>query len=162
MALKQALFLAKPPTVIYKDLHYFSYSAFILWELYQTSVMSYGNRGGSYGGGYNRYGGERRGSDGPKPVEVGKVYDVEVTETSRQGDGIARVQGFVIFVKGSKPGQKVKVKIASVGPRFATGQVATESSSAEQPKTEEVPQVTEKEKPELQDYKSTEESKPTE
>ena len=45
---------------------------------------------------------------GPKPVEVGKEYDVEVTELSRRGDGVAKVQGFVIFVQGAKVGQKVK------------------------------------------------------
>ncbi|MGB8163047.1 MAG: TRAM domain-containing protein, partial [Nitrososphaeraceae archaeon] len=28
---------------------------------------------------------------GPKPVEVGKEYDVQITELSRKGDGIARV-----------------------------------------------------------------------
>jgi len=57
---------------------------------------------------------------GPKPVEEGKEYDVDVTEISRKGDGIARVQGFVIFVKGGKVGDKCKVRIESVGPRFAT------------------------------------------
>lgn len=45
-------------------------------------------------GGGNRFGG---GVSGPKPVETGKEYDVQITETSRRGDGIARVQGFVIF-----------------------------------------------------------------
>ncbi len=78
--------------------------------------MSYGERRGG-GGGF-----ERRGFGGPKPVEEGKEYDVEVTEVSRQGDGIARVQGFVIFVKGGKVGDKCKVKITSVGPRFAVGE----------------------------------------
>jgi hypothetical protein len=34
-----------------------------------------------------------RGSHTTRPVEVGKEYEVDVTETSRQGDGIARVQG---------------------------------------------------------------------
>ncbi len=66
-----------------------------------------------------------RGSSGPKPVEVGKEYDVEVTEVSRQGDGIARVQGFVVFVKNGKVGQKVKVKIDQVGNRFATATVVS-------------------------------------
>ncbi len=74
--------------------------------------MSYGQR---RGGGFNR-------SFGPKPVEVGKEYDVEVTEVSRKGDGIARIQGFVIFVKGGNVGDKIKVKIISVGSRFATAE----------------------------------------
>jgi predicted RNA-binding protein with TRAM domain len=60
---------------------------------------------------------------GPKPVEVGKEYDVEVTELSRRGDGVAKVQGFVIFVQGAKVGQKVKIKVDRVGPRFASASV---------------------------------------
>jgi predicted RNA-binding protein with TRAM domain len=77
--------------------------------------MSYGERRG--GSSF-----ERRGFGGPKPVEEGKEYDVDVTEVSRRGDGIARIQGFVIFVKGGKVGEKTKVKIVSVGPRFATAE----------------------------------------
>ena len=56
--------------------------------------MSYGRDSG-YGRGRGRsYGGSRgfnRGSSAPKPVEVGKEYEVDITEISRQGDGIARV-----------------------------------------------------------------------
>jgi len=82
--------------------------------------MSYGRgSGGDDSRDFNR------GSTGPKPVEVGKEYDVEVTEVSRQGDGIARVQGFVVFVKNGKVGQKVKVKIDQVGNRFATATVVS-------------------------------------
>jgi predicted RNA-binding protein with TRAM domain len=78
--------------------------------------MSYGERRDDRGG----FG--RGGFGGPKPVEEGKEYDVEVTEVSRKGDGIARIQGFVIFVKEGKVGEKTKVKIVSVGPRFATAE----------------------------------------
>ena len=28
---------------------------------------------------------------GSKPVEVGKGYNIQITETSRKGDGIARI-----------------------------------------------------------------------
>ena len=68
---------------------------------------------------------------GPKPVEVGKEYDVEVTELSRRGDGVAKVQGFVIFVQGAKVGQKVKIKVDRVGPRFASASVVGASSTSE-------------------------------
>jgi predicted RNA-binding protein with TRAM domain len=86
--------------------------------------MSYG-RDSSYGHGSGRsYGGGGRrsfdrGSPAPKPVEVGKQYEVEVTEISRKGDGIARVQGFVVFVENGKVGNKVKVKVTEVADRFA-------------------------------------------
>jgi predicted RNA-binding protein with TRAM domain len=75
-------------------------------------------RGRSYGGDGNR--GFNRGSHTPKPVEVGKEYEVDITEISRQGDGIAKVQGFVIFVKNGKVKQNLKVKVEQVGNRFAT------------------------------------------
>ena len=80
--------------------------------------MSYGERRGGGGPG-GRFGG----NFGPKPVETGKEYDVQITEVSRQGDGIARIQGFVIFVKGGKPGQTAKVKVTNVGARFATAEL---------------------------------------
>ena len=58
-----------------------------------------------------------------KPVEEGKEYELDIKETSRRGDGVARIEGFVVFIPQTKPGDHVKVKINSVGPRFATGVV---------------------------------------
>jgi len=98
------------------------------------ATMSY-NEGGFGEGSDNRgYGGNRgncggrRFDDRPKPVETGKEYDVSITEISRKGDGIARVDGFVIFVKGGQVGQNTKVKVTQVGGRFATAEVIGEGS----------------------------------
>ncbi|MGB7633671.1 MAG: TRAM domain-containing protein, partial [Nitrososphaeraceae archaeon] len=44
---------------------------------------------------YSTHGGFNKGSPIQKPVEVGKQYEVDVTEISRKGDGIAKIQGFV-------------------------------------------------------------------
>jgi predicted RNA-binding protein with TRAM domain len=72
----------------------------------------------------------------PKPVEVGKEYDVTISEISRRGDGIAKIDGFVIFVAGAKQGWQGKVKVTQVANRFATGTVvggaegSSESSEA--------------------------------
>ena len=63
---------------------------------------------------------------GPTAVlEVGKEYEVEITQISRQGDGVARMQGFMVFVKNAKVGQKVKVKVEKVGNRYATATMAS-------------------------------------
>ncbi len=69
-------------------------------------------------------------SFGPKPVETGKEYDVQITEISRKGDGIARIQGFVIFVKGGKVGQNAKIRISQIGPRFATAEIIDGSTAS--------------------------------
>lgn len=96
------------------------------------ATMSYNDGGfGRSNRGYGRdrgYGGNRRFDDGPKPVETGKEYDVSITEISRKGDGIARVEGFVIFVKNGKAGQNAKIKITQVGGRFASGEIVESSS----------------------------------
>jgi predicted RNA-binding protein with TRAM domain len=100
--------------------------------------MSYGRSRDSRGNGGNRglgFGGGRP-PMGPKPVEVGKEYDVEVTELSRRGDGVAKVQGFVIFVQGAKVGQKVKIKVDRVGPRFASASVVGAGSASAAPAAE--------------------------
>lgn len=97
--------------------------------------MSYGNRSRYDRGGYvgGRGYGSSSMSQGPKPVEIGKEYDVEIAELSRRGDGLAKIQGFVVFVKGSKVGDKVKIKVETVGPRFATATVvATATARAEE------------------------------
>ncbi len=115
--------------------------------------MSY--RRGRFGGG-GRFG-------GPKPVETGKEYDVQVTEISRKGDGVARIQGFIIFVKGGRVGQKTRVRVMHVGDRFATAETISggREHQAQRESTDEAkdvvgPSVGEEQKPELQDYKSSE------
>ena len=57
----------------------------------------------------------------PAPVEVGKEYDVSIEDIAREGDGIARVEGFVIFVADAKVGDSVRIKIDKVMRRFAVG-----------------------------------------
>jgi predicted RNA-binding protein with TRAM domain len=85
--------------------------------------MSFGQRGGGYGsrGGF----GSRESSFKPKPVEVGKEYDVTISDISRRGDGIAKIDGFVIFVAGGKQGQSARIKVTQVSNRYAMGTVVT-------------------------------------
>ena len=93
---------------------------------------NYGRGGGS--GGFRSF--------KPKPVEVGKEYDVTISEISRRGDGIAKVDGFVIFVAGAKQGWQGKIKVTQVANRFATGAVVggsegmSASSGGESPASE--------------------------
>ena len=65
--------------------------------------------------------------DFPKPVEIGKEYDVEIQETSRRGEGITRIEGLVVFVPNTKPGDKVRIKVTNVGGRFAEAEVIGEA-----------------------------------
>ena len=63
-----------------------------------------------------------------KPVEVDKIYEADIEDLSRQGDGVAKIEGFVIFVANAKQGDHVKFKVTRVGSRFATGELVTAES----------------------------------
>ncbi len=65
---------------------------------------------------------------GPKPfrlvpVSVGQEYDVTIESTSRRGDsGVAKIQGLVVFVAGTKVGDSARIRITKVGSGFATAE----------------------------------------
>lgn len=89
-----------------------------------------GEEGGQRQGGYRGGRGGGRGGMNikpnyflPKPVKVGDEVEVEVEAVASKGDGIAKKDGFVIFIKGAQKGQKVKVRITDVKPRYATGEI---------------------------------------
>ena len=84
--------------------------------------MRFGERR-DFGGG-RRFSDSRfdRESNEPKPIKVGEEYDVEIKETGSKGDGIARINNFVVFVNGAKLGEKAHIKITDVRNRFAIGE----------------------------------------
>jgi predicted RNA-binding protein with TRAM domain len=54
------------------------------------------------------------------PVKVGEEYDVKIEDMSKRGDsGVAKIEGMVIFVAGTKVGDEVRIKITRVGMGYA-------------------------------------------
>ncbi len=95
---------------------------------YGTRERRYGGRrGGEYGGeqrgfGRNR---DRERDHGPVPVEEGQELTLTIDALGRHGDGIARLNNFVIFVPGGKAGEQVKIRITTVRGSFATGEIVS-------------------------------------
>ncbi|MFB6183707.1 MAG: SAM-dependent methyltransferase [Haloarculaceae archaeon] len=52
------------------------------------------------------------------PVREGDTLDVEVVDTGHQGDGIAKVDGFTLFVSGVEEGETVRVRVEEVKPTY--------------------------------------------
>lgn len=69
----------------------------------------------------NNYGRDNRGNSAP--VNEGEEYDVKIEDMGRDGDGIAKVEGFIVFVSGAKKGDEVKIRINSVRRNFAFAEV---------------------------------------
>jgi len=59
----------------------------------------------------------------PKPVKVGDELEVTVSEVGRRGDGLIRIEGYVIFVPNTKQGDTVKIRITQIRPNYAVAQV---------------------------------------
>ena len=62
--------------------------------------------------------------DRNSPVSEGGVHDVTIDGIAREGDGIAHIQGLVIFLPGTKVGDKVTIKIERVMRKFAIAALA--------------------------------------
>ena len=80
--------------------------------------MSKSRQGGSYEGRRGHGKGFKR-----CPVELGEELEVEISELSPKGEGIARSQGFVIYVADTKPGDRVKIKVVRITEKAANAQV---------------------------------------
>jgi predicted RNA-binding protein with TRAM domain len=57
-----------------------------------------------------------------KPVKENQDIEVVIDDIGSKGDGIAKIQGYMIFVPRSKIGERVKVRIRSVGEKFAVAE----------------------------------------
>jgi len=57
------------------------------------------------------------------PVVIGNEYEVEITEMMSNGEGLARIKGFCIFVPNVKVGEKVNVRVTTVDSVSADAEV---------------------------------------
>jgi len=69
--------------------------------------------------------------DKPKPVKIGEEYDVKITDVGAKGDGITKIENFIVFVPGAKKGENCRIKIKEVSSRFAVGEKVGESAKEE-------------------------------
>ena len=80
--------------------------------------MSVSRQGGSYEGrrghgkGFKRY-----------PVEVGEELEVDISEFSPKEEGIAKVQGLVVYVPNVKPGDHVRIKVLRIDGKTAKAEI---------------------------------------
>ncbi len=60
----------------------------------------------------------------PKPVAIGDVKEALIESQGGQGDGIAKVDGFIVFVKGAAKGERCRIRITDVKRTYAVGEKA--------------------------------------
>jgi 23S rRNA (uridine2552-2'-O)-methyltransferase len=52
------------------------------------------------------------------PVADGEELEVEVVDVGSEGDGVAKVEGYTLFVPGTEPGDRLRVRVSDVKPRY--------------------------------------------
>lgn len=88
--------------------------------------FSGGGRGGPRRGGF-RGGFQQR----TPPVQEGEEMDVKIEAIAEKGDGVAKKNGFVIFVPGTKVGDNVKVRIKKVLRNMSFAEVIGQGHTSE-------------------------------
>ena len=89
--------------------------------MYKSNNSSFSSSFGSYGSGASK----------DSPVKVGEKHDVKIEDTAKQGDGIARISGLVVFVPNTKVNDSVKIEIKSIKRNCAVAEVVEASEEAE-------------------------------
>jgi len=57
------------------------------------------------------------------PVEEGETYKVKIEDIGKEGDGVAKVENFVVFVPETDVGDEVEIEITRVLRTLAFGEV---------------------------------------
>jgi len=67
-------------------------------------------------------------SSSPAPVKVGDEFEVTIEAVGAKGDGIAKKEGFVLFVPGVQKGDNVKIRVTRVLRKVGFAEVAGQGS----------------------------------
>lgn len=86
---------------------------------------------------YNKENNRGKSRYGPIPVKEGDEYDVTIEGIGEKGDGIAKVQGYVIIVPGVQKGDNVKIKIKAVRGKVSFGEVISKKENESEQTLEE-------------------------
>ena len=65
------------------------------------------------------------------PVKVGEEFKLEIEAVGKKDDGIAKINGYTIFVTNGKLGETVNVKITNVREKFAFAEIVKEENNEE-------------------------------
>lgn len=56
-------------------------------------------------------------------MQIGEILELDITSVGMNGEGVARVDGFVVFIDGALVGERVKARIAQIKKSFCIAKV---------------------------------------
>ncbi len=85
------------------------------------------------------------------PVEEGEKYEVKIEDIGKEGDGVAKIDNFVIFVPETEVGDEVEIEITRVLRTLAFGEVSDRDVEVDQEIEETETDEEEEEAPEVEE-----------
>lgn len=93
-----------------------------------------GSNGGARGRRFDDRGGRSSGTRGSGsrtpplafagvPVQVGQRIESDIVGLTHDGEGVGRVEGYTLFVRGALPGERVHAEVLSIGKSFGRAQM---------------------------------------
>ncbi len=64
-------------------------------------------------------------------MNIGEEYEVDIKEMSQRGDGIAPIEGLVVFVPKTKTDDHVRIRITRISRKFAEAEIVESKKNAE-------------------------------
>ena len=65
------------------------------------------------------------------PVQKNETIEVEIIDLTHEGMGVAKVDGYPLFIEDALPGEKIEIKVLKTGKSFGYGKVLTILKSSE-------------------------------
>ena len=96
------------------------------------------------------------------PVKVGDELDVKIEAVGEKGDGIAKKDGFVLFVPNTKEGDEVKIRVTRVLRKVGFAEVATGTEAKDEEQAEESQEEQQEAKEETEAEESDEDAEDSE
>ena len=86
------------------------------------------------------------------PVQVGEELDVTIEAVGEKGDGVAKKNGFVLFVPGAKEGKHVRVKITKVLRKLGFAEIVGDAQGGSDDDTEQAAEPAEEDPQDSEDF----------
>jgi len=58
-------------------------------------------------------------------MDIGDEFEVDIFDVAPNGEGVAKIKGFVVFVKGAKLNEHVKIRITALVSGSADAELAS-------------------------------------
>ncbi len=90
------------------------------------------------------------------PVNVGDELDVKIEAVGEKGDGIAKKDGFVLFVPNTSQGDEVRIRVKKVLSKVGFGEVIGKSEKEAQEPKQDYTEESQESASEPESYEDTE------